>query len=70
MGRRHRSTYLSPGLQTYLTYYTVSLFIVAVFMFYVGKDGRIILKWLLKKQYVRAWAEFICLRVRTSGGLL
>jgi hypothetical protein len=32
----------------------------------IGVDGRILLKWSLQG----AWAEFIALRIRTSGGIL
>jgi hypothetical protein len=31
---------------------------------------RIILKWILKKLYGRAWAEFNWLEIQTSGGIL
>jgi hypothetical protein len=27
----------------------------------LGRSGRIILKWILKKYYLVVWAEFICL---------
>jgi hypothetical protein len=33
-------------------------------------DGRIILKWILKKQDVTLWPLFIRLRIRFSGRLL
>jgi hypothetical protein len=32
--------------------------------------GRIILKRVLNKKYVRVWTEFIWLRIRTSGSSL
>jgi hypothetical protein len=35
----------------------------------LGVDGRIILKWALKK-YLRVWTGFIRLRIGTCGGLL
>jgi hypothetical protein len=35
----------------------------------VGVDGRIILKWIFMK-WDKAWTGFICLRIRTGGGLL
>jgi hypothetical protein len=33
-------------------------------------DGRIILKWILKKQGMRVYTEFIWLKIRTSDGVL
>jgi hypothetical protein len=36
----------------------------------VGIDGRIIIKWLLKKYSGRAWTGLILLRIGTSGRLL
>jgi hypothetical protein len=33
-------------------------------------DGRIILKWFLRKQVWRVWIGFIWLRTGTGGGLL
>jgi hypothetical protein len=33
-------------------------------------DGRIILKWNLGKQVLRAWIGFIWFRIGTCGGLL
>jgi hypothetical protein len=36
----------------------------------VGIDGRILLKWFLKKYNVRAWTGFIWLRTGTGGGIL
>jgi hypothetical protein len=36
----------------------------------LGEDGRIILKWILKKQGARLWIGFNWLRTRTGGGLL
>jgi hypothetical protein len=36
----------------------------------LGVDGRIILKWISKKQNVRMWTEFNALKARSSGGLL
>jgi hypothetical protein len=32
-------------------------------------DRMIILKWISKKQGVRGWNGFSCLRIRASGGL-
>jgi hypothetical protein len=36
----------------------------------LGTDGRIILKWILKKYGGRMWTELIWLRTRTTGMLL
>jgi hypothetical protein len=36
----------------------------------IGVDGRIILKWILKKQNGRMWIGFFWLRMGTSGGQL
>jgi hypothetical protein len=33
-------------------------------------DGRVILKWILRKYGARVWIGFIWLRIETSGGLL
>jgi hypothetical protein len=33
-------------------------------------DGRILLKWILKKQDMRMWTRFIWHRTGSSGGLL
>jgi hypothetical protein len=33
-----------------------------------GIDGRIILRWILRKWDVGAWIESIWLRIRTGGG--
>jgi len=33
-------------------------------------DGKIILKWIFKKRYVRLWIGLICLRIGTSTALL
>ena len=35
-----------------------------------GADGRIIFKWILKKQDGMAWTGFVCLRIGTRGGYL
>jgi hypothetical protein len=35
-----------------------------------GVDGRIILRWILKKWDGKAWTGFIWLRTGTGGGLL
>jgi hypothetical protein len=35
----------------------------------LGVDARIILEWILEKQGVKVWTEFIWLRTETSGGL-
>jgi hypothetical protein len=36
----------------------------------LGIDGRIILEWILRKQGGRMWAECVCYRIGTNGGLL
>jgi hypothetical protein len=36
----------------------------------LGTDGRIILEWILEKQGVKVWNEFIWLGMGTSGRLL
>jgi hypothetical protein len=33
-------------------------------------DHRIILKEILRKEYLKVWTGFICFRIGTSGGLL
>jgi hypothetical protein len=35
----------------------------------LGIDGKIILKWILKKWGLRLWTGFIWLRIGTSGGV-
>jgi len=35
----------------------------------LGVDVKIILKWVFIEQRRRAWTEFPCLRIWTSGGL-
>ena len=35
-----------------------------------GVDGRIILRWILRKWDVRAWTGLIWLRIRIGGGHL
>jgi hypothetical protein len=35
-----------------------------------GVDGKIILKWIFKKKYVRLWIGLVCLSIGTSGALL
>ena len=35
-----------------------------------GLNGRIILRWVLRKLGGRAWTGLIWLRIRTGGGLL
>jgi hypothetical protein len=37
---------------------------------YLGMNGRIILKWILRNSFGSVWTEPICLRGGTSGGLL
>jgi hypothetical protein len=34
------------------------------------RGWRIIIKWILRKYFWRAWIGFMYLRIRTSGGLL
>jgi hypothetical protein len=36
----------------------------------LGVDERIIFKWILEKDGVRMWIEFIWLRIGTNGGFL
>jgi hypothetical protein len=36
----------------------------------LNEDGRVILKYIIKKQVVRVWTEFIWLRISTTIGLL
>jgi hypothetical protein len=36
----------------------------------LGVDGKIILKWILRKQDAGVWTGFIWLRIGTRGGLL
>jgi hypothetical protein len=36
----------------------------------LGVDGRIILRWILKKWTREAWTGLICLGIETDGGLL
>jgi hypothetical protein len=36
----------------------------------LGIDGRIILKWFLKKRGARMWTRFIWLGIRSSDGFL
>jgi hypothetical protein len=36
----------------------------------LGVDGRIILKYISRKQVWRLWAGLICFRIGISGGLL
>jgi hypothetical protein len=33
-------------------------------------DGRIILKWILKKSFGRGWSALIWIRIETRGGIL
>jgi hypothetical protein len=33
----------------------------------LGIDGRIILKWILKKENVKVWTDFMWLRIGASG---
>jgi hypothetical protein len=35
-----------------------------------GLDGRIILKWILKKYNVKTWTGIMCVRIGISGGFL
>ena len=35
-----------------------------------GVDGRIILKWIIRKRHGGAWTGLIWLRIGTVGGLL
>jgi hypothetical protein len=35
-----------------------------------GVDGRIILKCILEKQYMKLWIGFVWLRIGTGGGML
>jgi hypothetical protein len=35
-----------------------------------GVDGKIILKWVLRKYGMRLWSGFMWLRTRSNGGLL
>jgi hypothetical protein len=37
---------------------------------YFGVDGRIILKWILRKWDGRAWIEFMWLKIGTGNGAL
>jgi hypothetical protein len=36
----------------------------------INMGGRIILKWILEQYDGLLWIELICLRIRTSGGIL
>jgi hypothetical protein len=36
----------------------------------LGIDGRIVLRWIIRKWGVRAWTGLISLRIWTGGGLL
>jgi hypothetical protein len=36
----------------------------------VGRDGRIMLEWILGKLYGRVWTGCTCLRIGTSGRLV
>jgi hypothetical protein len=36
----------------------------------LGLDGRIILKWMLKKETAMVWTELTWLRIGSNGGLL
>jgi hypothetical protein len=35
----------------------------------LGVNGRIILKWMLRKYGTRVWTEFICIRIGIGFGL-
>jgi len=37
---------------------------------YLGKDGTMILKWILKKSYIRSWTGLVWLKIGISGWLL
>jgi hypothetical protein len=37
---------------------------------HLGIERRITLEWIIGKEDVELWTEFIWLRIRTSGGLL
>jgi hypothetical protein len=36
----------------------------------LGKDGTMILKWILKESDVRSWTGLVWLKIGSSGGLL